>query len=86
MQQLVKYAKELKIKKKFEKVLTPTGVDFGEARGRNMFGPLGFLSSNTHLATRNPKFRTEIEPECGEDLFFGLHLNLDPKFRNSGLK
>ena len=35
-----------------------------------MSGPLGFLVSNTHLTIRNPKFRTEIEPECGEDLFF----------------
>ena len=35
-----------------------------------MSGPLGFLPSNTHLATRNPKFRAEIEPGCGEDFFF----------------
>ena len=35
-----------------------------------MFGSLGFLASNTHLATRSPKFRTEIDPECGEDLNF----------------
>ena len=47
-----------------------------------MFGPLGFLASNTHLATRNPKFRTEVEPECGKDLFFGLHLNFEAKFPN----
>ena len=49
-----------------------------------MCGPLAFLASNTHLATRNLKFWTEIEPECGEDLFFfffGLHLNLGAKFR-----
>ena len=49
-----------------------------------MCGPLGFLASNTHLATQNLKFWTEIEPECGEDLFFffffGLHLNLGAKF------
>ena len=45
-----------------------------------MSGPLGFLASDTHLATRNPKFRTEIEPECGKDLFFCLHLNLVAKF------
>ena len=31
--------------------------------------PLVFLASSTHLAIRNPKFGTEIEPECGEDLF-----------------
>ena len=42
-----------------------------------MPGPLGFLASNTHLATRNPKFQTEIEPE----FCFGLHLNLGAKFR-----
>ena len=40
---------------------------------------------NTHLATRNPKFWTEIEPECSEDLFFLLvftsDLNLEAKFR-----
>ena len=42
--------------------------------------PLGFLASNTYLATRNLKFWTEIEPGCGEDLFFGLHLNLGKKF------
>ena len=30
----------------------------------------------------DPKLRTEIEPECGEDLFFfGLTLNLGTKFR-----
>ena len=46
-----------------------------------MSGPRGFLASNTHVATRNPKFRTEIDPECGEDLFRGLHLNLGAKFR-----
>ena len=47
-----------------------------------MSGPLGFLASNTHLAPRNPKFHTAIEPECGEDLFFfSLHLNLRTKFR-----
>ena len=34
-----------------------------------MSGPLGVLASNIHLATRNPKFRTEIEPECDEDVF-----------------
>ena len=42
---------------------------------------VGFLASNIHLATRNPKFRTEVEPGCSEDLFFGLHLNLGAKFR-----
>ena len=46
-----------------------------------MSGPLGFLASNTHLATRNPKFRTEIDPECGEDLFFGLNLKSGAKFQ-----
>ena len=46
-----------------------------------MSGTLGFLASNTHLATRNPKFWTEIEPECGKNLFLGLHLNLGAKFR-----
>ena len=46
-----------------------------------MSGPLGFLASNIHLATRNPKFQTEIDSECSEDLFFGLHLNLGAKFR-----
>ena len=51
--------------------------------GKNKSGPLGFLASNTHLATRNPKLRTEIEPKSGENLFFGLHLNLGA---NSGLK
>ena len=45
-----------------------------------MSGHFGFLASSTHLATTNPKFRTEIDPECGEDLFFGVHLNLGPKF------
>ena len=47
-----------------------------------MFDYLGFLASNTQLATRNPKFQTEIKPECGKSpLFFGLHLNLGRKFR-----
>ena len=46
-----------------------------------MSGPLGFLASNTHLTTRNPKFPTEIDPECGEDHFFTLYLNLGAKFR-----
>ena len=68
------------------------GVDFGGAKGRRPLGssteggeimsaPLGFLASNTHLAIRNPKFRTEIDPECSKDLFFGHHLNLGAKFR-----
>ena len=35
-----------------------------------MSGALGFLANNTHLVARNPKFRTEVEAECGEDLFF----------------
>ena len=41
-------------------------------KGQNMSGCLGFLAStgNTHLATRNPKFQTEIEPQCGKDFFF----------------
>ena len=47
-----------------------------------MSGLHSFLASNTHLVTRNLKFRTEIEPECDKDLFFiGLHLNLGAKFR-----
>ena len=45
-----------------------------------MSGPLDFLTSDTHLATRILKFRTEIDPECGKD-FFGLHLNLRTKFQ-----
>ena len=45
-----------------------------------MSGPLGFLANNTHLATRSLKLRTEIDPECGEDPGFGLHLNLGAKF------
>ena len=40
-----------------------------DTEGREMSGPLSFLASNTHLATRNPKFGTEIGPEYGEDLF-----------------
>ena len=47
-----------------------------------MSGPLGFLVGNTHLATRNPKFETEVEPECGKSFFFGLQLDLGAKFRN----
>ena len=46
-----------------------------------MFGFLGFLASNTHLASRNPKFRTEIEPKCGENPFFGLYQNFGAKIR-----
>ena len=68
------------------------GVDLGGAGGQRLLGsnteggkiclsPLGFRASNTHLATRNPKFQTEIEPECGKDFFFGLNLNLGAKFR-----
>ena len=45
-----------------------------------MSDPLGFLTSNTHLATRNPNLCTEIDPKCGKD-FFGLYLNLGAKFR-----
>ena len=37
-----------------------------------MSGPLVFLARNTHLATRNPKLRSEIEPEGGEDYFLSL--------------
>ena len=36
--------------------------------------------AHAHLTTRNPKFWIEIDPGCGEDLFFGLHLNLGAKF------
>ena len=39
-------------------------------KGAKYIWPLGFLANNTQLATRNPKFRTEIEPECSENLFF----------------
>ena len=47
-----------------------------------MSGPLVFLASDTYLATRNLKFQTEIDSECGEDIFFfGLHLNFGAKFR-----
>ena len=46
----------------------PLGSD--HRRGQNMSGPLGFLTSNTHLATRNPKFRNEIELDCDKDPFF----------------
>ena len=46
-----------------------------------MSRPLGFLASNTHLATRNLKIRPEIKPECSEDLFFGFHLSSGAKFR-----
>ena len=46
-----------------------------------MSGPLGFLASNTHLATRNPKFRTDIKPECGEDFFFWFLPEFGVKFR-----
>ena len=51
--------------------LTPKGAKYS--------CPLDFLASGNCFATRNPKFWTEIEPECGEDLFFGLHLNLGGK-------
>ena len=52
-----------------------------------MSGPHSFLASNAHFVLknkdviRNPKLRTEIEPECSKDPFFGLHLNLGTKFR-----
>ena len=35
-----------------------------------MSGLLGFLVSNNLLAARNPKFRTEIEPEMQRRPFF----------------
>ena len=38
--------------------------------GEICLAPLSFLASNTHLVRRNPKFWTEIEPECTENLFF----------------
>ena len=58
-----------------------TDVDFEKARRRRPHGfdteggkislaPSFFLASNTHLATRNPKFRTEIAPKCGVDFFW----------------
>ena len=55
--------------------MTITGVDFAEGAGERRplgydteegeicLGPLGFLAGNIHLATRNPKFRTEIDPK-----------------------
>ena len=56
------------------------GIDFeggqravpleSDKRGQNMSGPLIFLAGNTDFATRNPKFWTEIEPECDQELFF----------------
>ena len=55
--------------------LTPKGAKY-------VWPPRFFLASNTHLATRNPIFQTEIEPECSEKpFFFSLHLNLGAKFR-----
>ena len=47
-----------------------------------MSSSLGFLASTTHLTASNPKFRTEIESECGEDLFFWSYLNLGAKFQH----
>ena len=73
--------------------LTYTGIDFEKGggwgggaprvwhwRGWNKSCHLSFFESNTHLATRNLKFQAEIEPDCSEDLFFGLHMNLGAKF------
>ena len=62
------------------------GVDYGGAGAPSGLTPKGVKyvwppRCNTHLATRNPKFWTEIDPKCSEDLFFGLHLNLGTKFR-----
>ena len=47
-----------------------------------MSGPLGFLASNTHYATRNPKFRIEKNQNAAKAFFsfFSLHLNLGAKF------
>ena len=48
-----------------------------------MTGPLVFSASNTHLPTGNPKFWTEIEPECGKCLFFfGFSPKFGVKFQN----
>ena len=35
-----------------------------------MSGPLGFLASNTYLAARNPKFRTELKPNAAKIYLF----------------
>ena len=35
-----------------------------------MSSPLSFLASDFHLATRNPKFWTEMDPKCDKDLFW----------------
>ena len=45
----------------------PSGLTM---KGAKYYSPLNFLARNTRLAIRNPKFRTEIEPEYGKDLFF----------------
>ena len=61
------------------------GAPLGLAlKGRNVSGPLIFFCKYYLLATRKSKLQTEIEPECGKDLFFvfGLRLNLGAKFRN----
>ena len=47
-----------------------------------MSGPIGFLARNTDLATRNPKFRTEIEPECGKSFFFWSSPEFGAEFRD----
>ena len=51
-----------------------------------MSGPLVFLASNTHwpLGNKKSEIPADIEPACGQDLFFfGLHLNLGAKFRTA---
>ena len=48
-----------------------------------MSGPLVFLANNTHLATRNPKIRAEMELECSKHLLFFLAASeFGGKFRN----
>ena len=42
---------------------------------------LVFLASNTHLATRNPKFLTKIKLERGKDLFSWSSSEFGAKFR-----
>ena len=39
-------------------------------RGRNMFGPLCFLATNTHVATRNQNFRLRYSQNAAKTFLF----------------
>ena len=50
-------------------------------KGAKYIWPPQFSGKQHPLGNNKFEILTEIDPECSQDLFFGLHLNLGAKFR-----